>query len=106
MFQIRWLWQNTDKSRAMFVIAMVISAVTSVAPLINPFLTSILIDEVIVAKNTKPLIPLLLGILTAQALRLAAVCDGNTAGKLHTEDLHRPALSAVYHPAVSGNQVF
>ena len=71
MFQIRWLWQNTDKkSRAMFVIAMVISAVTSVALLINPFLTSILIDEVIVAKNTKPLIPLLLGILTAQALRL------------------------------------
>jgi ATP-binding cassette subfamily B multidrug efflux pump len=71
MFQIRWLWQNTDKiNRVMFIIAMVISAVTSVALLVNPFLTSMLIDQVIVAKDTGRLIPILSGMLTVQVLRL------------------------------------
>ncbi|HPU58630.1 MAG TPA: ABC transporter ATP-binding protein, partial [Candidatus Avimonas sp.] len=70
MFQIRWLWQNTDKKhRVMFIIAMVFSAVTSAALLINPFLTSILVDEVIVAKDTKLLLPVLSGILVVQVLR-------------------------------------
>ncbi|HHV50592.1 MAG TPA: ABC transporter ATP-binding protein [Clostridiales bacterium] len=70
MFQIRWLWQNTDKKhRVIFIIAMVFSAVTSAALLINPFLTSILVDEVIVAKDTKLLLPVLSGILVVQVLR-------------------------------------
>ncbi len=53
----------------MFIIAMVFSAVTSAALLINPFLTSILVDEVIVAKDTKLLLPVLSGILVVQVLR-------------------------------------
>ena len=50
MQQIKWLWSVMDKRfHRKHIIALVISAVTSVMLLINPSLTSRLVDEVIVA---------------------------------------------------------
>ena len=71
MFQIRWLWRNIDSQyRWRFIVGLVLSAITSGMLLINPFLTSMLIDEVIVGQQVDPLIPLLLSMLGVQVLRL------------------------------------
>ncbi len=71
MFQIRWLWKNMGKKyRIMYIIALVLSAVTSTMLLINPYLTSLLFDNVIMAQNPDPLIPLLAGMMAVQLTRL------------------------------------
>lgn len=71
MFQIRWLWKNIGhKQRVQFVAAMVLSAFTSTMLLINPTLTSELIDKVIVAQNPDPLIGILAAMLVVQCLRI------------------------------------
>ena len=70
MYQIKWLWSVMDKKyHARHILALCISAVTSVMLLINPALTSRLIDEVIVAQNPDPLIPILLTMLAFKLLR-------------------------------------
>ena len=71
MFQIRWLWRNIEsKYRWRFIAGLILSAITSGMLLINPFLTSMLIDEVIVGQRVDPLIPLLMSMLGVQVLRL------------------------------------
>ena len=71
MFPIRWLWKNMGKKyRVMFAVALVLSAVTSTMLLINPYLTSLLINDVIMAQNADPLIPLLVGMMAVQLARL------------------------------------
>ena len=70
MQQIKWLWSVMDKRfHRKHIIALVISAVTSVMLLINPTLTSRLVDEVIVAQNPEPLIPILMAMLGFKVLR-------------------------------------
>ena len=70
MFQIRWIWRNMDhKYRAGVITALIISAVTSVMLLINPALTSQLVDEVIIKENTEPLLRLLAIMLAAKVIR-------------------------------------
>ena len=70
MQQIKWLWSVMDKPfHKKHILALVISAVTSVMLLINPTLTSRLVDEVIVAQNPEPLIPLLMIMLGFKVLR-------------------------------------
>jgi ATP-binding cassette subfamily B protein len=56
--------------RAGFVAGMFLSAVTSATIIINPMLSQKLIDNVIIPKNTGPLLPLLLTMLVAQVIRL------------------------------------
>lgn len=70
MFQIRWIWRNMDrKYRVGVIAALLISVVTSVMLLINPALTAQLIDQVIIAENTEPLLRLLTIMLVAKVLR-------------------------------------
>lgn len=70
MHQIKWLWTVMDKPfHKKHVLALVISAVTSVMLLINPTLTSRLVDEVIVAQNPDPLMGLLMAMLAFKVLR-------------------------------------
>ncbi|MCL2883892.1 MAG: ABC transporter ATP-binding protein/permease [Oscillospiraceae bacterium] len=60
MFQLRWIWRYMDKScHVRFVFGMILSGVTSGLLLVNPFLSSLLINTVIVGQNTAPLLPLL-----------------------------------------------
>ena len=70
MQQIKWLWSIMDKSyHKWHILALCISAVTSVMLLINPSLTAVLVDEVIVGGNTEPLIRILMMMLIFKVLR-------------------------------------
>ena len=70
MQQIRWLWSIMDKPyHRMYIIALIISVVTSLMLLINPSLTAQLVDEVIVAQNAEPLIGILMTMLACKVLR-------------------------------------
>ena len=52
MENIKWLWSIMDKKyRKWHILALCLSALTSVGLLINPTLQKQLVDEVIVAKN-------------------------------------------------------
>lgn len=77
MFQIKWVWQNLKGKRLIFVIGLVISALTSVAAIIIPKLSEIIVDQVIVGvKNasgavvhhTELLVPLLIDIVVVQVV--------------------------------------
>ena len=49
VFQFRWLWKNmTKRDHVLFILGLFISVVSTVMLLINPYLSSILVDEVIV----------------------------------------------------------
>ncbi len=67
---IKWLWSLMDrKHRKWHILALVISAVTSLALLINPTLQKRLVDEVIVAQNPDPLLGILFAMLAVRLLR-------------------------------------
>ena len=71
MFQIRWLWKNVDKRyRVQYIAAMILCVVTCTMTLINPYLTGRLFDDVIMAQNPDPLIPILMAMLVVQVTRL------------------------------------
>lgn len=70
MQPIKWLWGIMDKRlHKRHILALCISAVTSLMLLINPTLTATLIDEVIVGGNTEPLVGLLATMLVVKLLR-------------------------------------
>lgn len=58
------------KYRTFFITALCLSALTSTMLLINPYLTSILIDDVIIAQNVGPLVPLLAAMMAVQLVRV------------------------------------
>ena len=67
---IKWLWSIMDrKYRKWYILALCISAVTSLMLLINPTLTKRLVDEVIVAQNVAPLLPILFTMLAVKLVR-------------------------------------
>ncbi len=73
MIYIKWLLKNIEKKyRRWLVFGLVISAVTSVMQLIDPWLTSRLYDDVIMAQNPGPLIPILSVMLGVQIVRMGA----------------------------------
>ena len=60
MRPVPWLWSCTSKkSKIRIIVALLISTITSIMLLVNPSLTSRLIDEVIIAKNPEPLLGIL-----------------------------------------------
>jgi len=70
MQQIKWLWSIMDKKfHRKHIAALCISVITSIMLLINPTLTARIVDDVIVAENPDPLIPLLLAMLVFKLLR-------------------------------------
>lgn len=70
MENIKWLWGVMDKRyHKWHIMALVISAVTSLMLLINPYLSKQLVDEVIVAQNPEPLVGLLATMLVVKLLR-------------------------------------
>ena len=70
MFRIKWLWKYMGEKRNLFVVAMVLSAVTSAMLVINPMLSQKLIDEVITPQNIDLLLPILGAMLAVQLARL------------------------------------
>ncbi len=70
MEQIKWLWSVMDaKLHKRHILALCISAVTSLMLLVNPTLTARLVDEVIVGGNVAPLAGLLTTMLLVKLLR-------------------------------------
>ncbi len=70
MQNIKWLWSLMDKRyHKWHIMALIISAVTSLMLLINPYLTKLLMDDVITAQNPEPLVPLLLTMLIVKLVR-------------------------------------
>ncbi len=71
MQQIKWLWGNMDPTRRRWhIFALFISIGTSAMLPLNPMLTARLVDEVIVAQNPAPLIPLLMWMLAIHVFRM------------------------------------
>lgn len=69
MFQIRWLWSNMGKrDRRMYLFAIFLSVSTTAMMLVNPYLSAELVDRVIVAGDTGPLVPLLAAMFIVQAV--------------------------------------
>ncbi len=71
MFQLKWLWKYMGEKRWMFVVGLVLAAITSSILIINPMLSQKLIDEVITPQNTAMLIPILAIMMGVQLLRLS-----------------------------------
>ena len=70
MEQVKWIWSLMDRRyHKWHVMALAISAITSLMLLINPTLTSRLVDEVIIAQNPEPLVGLLVTMLAVKVLR-------------------------------------
>ena len=70
MFRLKWLWKYMGKKRHLFVLGMILSAVTSAMLIINPMLSQKLIDEVITPQNTALLLPLPGAMMAVQIIRL------------------------------------
>ncbi len=71
MFELKWLWKYMGRKRHLFVIAMILSAVTSAMLVLNPMLSQKLIDEVITPRDTRLLLPILGAMLAVQVTRLS-----------------------------------
>lgn len=70
MENIKWIWSIMDKKmHGRHILALCISAVSSLMLLINPTLTARLMDEVIVGGNTEPLLGILGAMLLVKLLR-------------------------------------
>ena len=66
---IKWLWSIMDKKyRKWHILALCISAITSIGLLINPTLSKQLVDDVIVAQNPEPLLGILFTMLAVKII--------------------------------------
>ena len=66
---IKWLWSLMDrKYRKRHILALCISAITSLMLLINPTLQKRLVDDVIVAQNADPLLGILFTMLAVKLI--------------------------------------
>ncbi|MDR0502890.1 MAG: ABC transporter ATP-binding protein/permease [Treponema sp.] len=70
MEQITWVWNYMKGRRAVFMGGLILSVVTAAMRVINPMLGQRIIDDVIMAQNTAPLIPLLIAMMAVQLARL------------------------------------
>ena len=68
--QIQWLWGNMDAPfRRRHIIALCVCVFTALLLLVNPALSQRLIDDVIVAQDPVPLLPILAVMLAVKACR-------------------------------------
>ena len=70
MEQIKWVWNYMKGKRVVFMSGIFLTILMNAMRVINPLLGLRIIDEVIVGKNTEPLIPLLVAMMVVQLLRL------------------------------------
>jgi ATP-binding cassette subfamily B protein len=68
--QITWVWNYMKGRRAVFIGGLVLTIVTSLMRVINPMLSQQIIDNVIIPRNTDPLVRLLIIMMIVQLVRL------------------------------------
>jgi ATP-binding cassette subfamily B protein len=71
MEQIKWVWDYMKGRRAFFIGGLVLTVATAAMRVINPMLGQRIIDEVIIKRNTEPLIRLLVMMMIFQVARLS-----------------------------------
>ena len=69
MFQLKWMWKYMGKKKPLFVIGLCLAVITSVASFVNPMLSRLLIDKVVMPQDSGPLIPILITLVSAQLIR-------------------------------------
>jgi ATP-binding cassette subfamily B multidrug efflux pump len=78
MFQLRFVWKNLKGRRWMVIAGIIISAITSMVVIVNPYLSKILVDDVIRGGAHELLIPILaimLGVVVVKsAFRYLMIC--------------------------------
>ena len=102
MQQIRWLWGcASHKSHQRIIVALLISASTSLVLLVNPTLTARLVDEVIMARNPEPLLGILAVMLAVklgrEGLRYFMVVQLETASQDTIFTLRRELFSRLQY---------
>jgi ATP-binding cassette subfamily B protein len=70
MTQIQWILNYMKGRRAVFLVGIMLSAISASMWIVNPMLAQRLIDDVITPQNTSPLIPLLSVMMGVQLTRL------------------------------------
>jgi ATP-binding cassette subfamily B protein len=71
MSPIKWLWKYIGPRRPRLIAGLILTAITSGTLFINPMLSQHLIDDVVIPRNTAPLLRLLLIMLGVQITRLS-----------------------------------
>ena len=71
MFQLKWLWRNAKGFHGRFVIGIVMSVLTNVFMLVNPKISQLLVDRVIVDGQKGLLLPLLGVLLGTTVVRIS-----------------------------------
>lgn len=71
MFNVKWVWQNLKGRQFIFIVATILTVIASIITIINPYISSIIVDKVIIAQSKQLLIPLLLLMGAVQILRLS-----------------------------------
>lgn len=70
MLQLKWLWKYMGSKRKLFVVGLILSAVTSAMLVVNPRLSQMLIDNVVTPQDTTLLLPILGAMFLVQIVRL------------------------------------
>ena len=91
MEQIKWIWSLMERRyHKWHILALSISAITSLMLLINPTLTARLVDEVIIGGHTEHLVGILLAMLAVKVVR-----EGSRYFMITT--LERTSQSMIYN---------
>lgn len=71
MFQLRFVWKNLKGRRWMVIAGILISAITSMVVIVNPYLSKILVDDVIKGSHRDWLIPILIIMFSVVVIKTA-----------------------------------
>lgn len=69
MFQLKWHWHNLKGRRVLFVLGLLMSAISMSLVIVNPKLSQILIDRVLTGGQRELLLPLLAAMCAVQLAR-------------------------------------
>jgi ATP-binding cassette subfamily B protein len=70
-FRFKWVWTYMGEKKWRFLTGIRLAGITSSLVIVNPYLAQHLIDDVIIPRNTAPLLKLLLAMFGMQVFRLS-----------------------------------
>ncbi|MDR1175290.1 MAG: ABC transporter ATP-binding protein/permease [Treponema sp.] len=70
-FRFKWVWTYMGEKKWRFITGLILAGITSSLIIVNPYLSQRLIDDVIIPRNTAPLLKLLAAMFCMQVFRLS-----------------------------------
>ncbi|MDR1445298.1 MAG: ABC transporter ATP-binding protein/permease [Treponema sp.] len=70
-FRFKWVWTYMGEKKWRFITGLILAGITSSLIVVNPYLSQRLIDDVIIPRNTAPLLKLLAAMFCMQVFRLS-----------------------------------